>query len=227
MASDEPLQRSWSSTCVFAPRMLRLVISAGSSDAVWLCKVAERQMLRPSFVPPRPLRQLRDPTRYRIDLVGAGPRRSSGLRNCSRTPASSCRWSPATSYLRGLRPGDAGCSDRWETRPRGSRGHGLGPDARQDPAVARGFHRALRRPPPGSCWPRCWPESTGSTPTSPPWTPRSRRTWPLSPRTRCGSMRSQASGPVAAAVIIAEIGVDMTRFPTRGHLCSWAKFAPA
>jgi hypothetical protein len=51
--------------------MLRLVISAGSSDTVWLCKVAERQMLRPSFVPPRPLRQLRDLTRYRIDLVGA------------------------------------------------------------------------------------------------------------------------------------------------------------
>jgi transposase len=71
MASDEPLQSSRSSTCIFAPRMLRLVISAGSSDAVWLCKVAERQMLRPSFVPPRPLRQLRDLTRYRIDLVGA------------------------------------------------------------------------------------------------------------------------------------------------------------
>ena len=33
-------------------------------------------------------------------------------------------------------------------------------------------------------------------------------------------------GPTAAAVIIAEIGVDMTRFPPRGHLCSWAKFAP-
>jgi transposase len=39
-------------------------------DAVWLCKVAERQMLRPSFVPPRPIRQLRDLTRYRADLVG-------------------------------------------------------------------------------------------------------------------------------------------------------------
>ena len=40
-------------------------------DAVWLCKVAERQMLRPSFVPPRPIRVLRDLTRYRIDLVAA------------------------------------------------------------------------------------------------------------------------------------------------------------
>jgi Transposase len=39
-------------------------------DAVWLCKVAERQMIRPSFVPPPPIRRLRDLTRYRIDLVG-------------------------------------------------------------------------------------------------------------------------------------------------------------
>ena len=38
-------------------------------DAVWLCKVAERQMLRPSFVPPPAIRQLRDLTRYRADLV--------------------------------------------------------------------------------------------------------------------------------------------------------------
>ena len=40
-------------------------------DAVWLCKVAERQMLRPSFVPPPEIRRLRDLTRYRIDLVAA------------------------------------------------------------------------------------------------------------------------------------------------------------
>ena len=39
-------------------------------DAAWLCKVAERQMLRPSFVPPPPIRRLRDLTRYRADLVG-------------------------------------------------------------------------------------------------------------------------------------------------------------
>jgi transposase len=40
-------------------------------DSVWLCKVAERQMLRPSFVPPPEIRRLRDVTRYRIDLVNA------------------------------------------------------------------------------------------------------------------------------------------------------------
>jgi transposase len=39
-------------------------------DAVWLCKVAERQMIRPSFVPPPEIRRLRDLSRYRIDVVG-------------------------------------------------------------------------------------------------------------------------------------------------------------
>ena len=33
-------------------------------------------------------------------------------------------------------------------------------------------------------------------------------------------------GRTAAQVAIAEIGVDMGRFPTPGHLCSWAKYAP-
>jgi len=31
---------------------------------------------------------------------------------------------------------------------------------------------------------------------------------------------------VAAHAILAEIGLDMTRFPTAGHLVSWAKYAP-
>jgi transposase len=33
-------------------------------------------------------------------------------------------------------------------------------------------------------------------------------------------------GRAAAQVLIAEIGVDMGRFPTPGHLVSWARFAP-
>jgi transposase len=58
-------------------------------DAVWLCKVAERQMLRLSFVPPPAIRQLRDLTRYRADLVGCAPPRRTASRSCWRTPRSS------------------------------------------------------------------------------------------------------------------------------------------
>jgi transposase len=38
-------------------------------DAVWLAKLTEKGMLRPSFVPPAPIRQLRDYTRLRVDLT--------------------------------------------------------------------------------------------------------------------------------------------------------------
>jgi transposase len=38
-------------------------------DAVWLAKLTERGMLRPSFVPPPEIRQLRDYTRLRTDLT--------------------------------------------------------------------------------------------------------------------------------------------------------------
>ena len=33
-------------------------------------------------------------------------------------------------------------------------------------------------------------------------------------------------GQTAARLLLAELGTDMTRFPTAGHLVSWAKFAP-
>ena len=38
-------------------------------DAVWQAKLTERGMLRPSFVPPAEIRQLRDYTRLRMDLT--------------------------------------------------------------------------------------------------------------------------------------------------------------
>src|SRR3954466_12483304 len=45
-------------------------LGKGAESAMCVCKVAERGMRRPSFVPPEPIRLLRDLTRYRIDLVG-------------------------------------------------------------------------------------------------------------------------------------------------------------
>ena len=39
-------------------------------DAAWLCQMGECGLLRASFVPPEPIRQLRDLTRYRSTLLG-------------------------------------------------------------------------------------------------------------------------------------------------------------
>ena len=81
-------------------------------DAVWLCKVAERQLLRPSFVPPPAIRRLRDLTRSRADLVvtrtaekqrveqAAGGRPNQAVGGRQR-------------QLRGLRPVHVGRADRW------------------------------------------------------------------------------------------------------------------
>jgi transposase len=48
-------------------------------DAVWLAKLNERGMLRPSFVPPAEIRQLRDYTRLRVDLTQERTRHVSRL----------------------------------------------------------------------------------------------------------------------------------------------------
>ena len=48
-------------------------------DAVWLAKLTERGMLRPSFVPPAEIRVLRDYTRMRVDLTHERTRHYSRL----------------------------------------------------------------------------------------------------------------------------------------------------
>jgi transposase len=48
-------------------------------DAVWLAKLTERGMLRPSFVPPPEIRRLRDYTRLRTDLARERTRHYSRL----------------------------------------------------------------------------------------------------------------------------------------------------
>jgi transposase len=48
-------------------------------DAVWLAKVVERGRCRPSLVPPKPIRQLRDRTRYRRTLIREQTRETQRL----------------------------------------------------------------------------------------------------------------------------------------------------
>jgi len=48
-------------------------------DAIWLAKLNERGMLRASFVPPEPIRHLRDYTRLRLDLTTERSRHAQRL----------------------------------------------------------------------------------------------------------------------------------------------------
>src|SRR5215203_2861003 len=80
-------------------------------DAVWLAKVAERQMLRPSFVPPPPIRRLRDVARYRAYLVGVRTAENQRVEQAAGgRPHQAVRG--RLRHLRGLGPGDAGRADR-------------------------------------------------------------------------------------------------------------------
>ena len=51
---------------------------------MWLARLTEWGMLRPCFVPPAPIRALRDYTRARTDWSGSGPAATSGWRSCSK-----------------------------------------------------------------------------------------------------------------------------------------------
>jgi transposase len=39
------------------------------ADAAWICQLVEHGLVRPSFVPPQPIRELRDLTRYRKTII--------------------------------------------------------------------------------------------------------------------------------------------------------------
>jgi transposase len=67
------------------------------SDAAWLAQLGAHGLVRASFVPPAPIRELRDLTRARTMMTRERAGRSNGWRNSWKTPASSCLRSLATS----------------------------------------------------------------------------------------------------------------------------------
>ena len=58
-------------------------------DAEWLADLVRHGLIKPSFVPPPPIRELRNLTRYRKTVIQERPARPSDWRNCWRTPAPS------------------------------------------------------------------------------------------------------------------------------------------
>jgi transposase len=193
-------------------------------DAVWLAKLAERGRLRPSFVPPLPIRRLRDLTRYRADLVAVPTAEKQRAEQAAGwTPRSNSRWWPATSLGS---PGGP-CWTRWSLASvtQAASPAGPHPAARQAGPTPRGLHRAVHRParlPAGTMLSRIDQASADIAELEATIDEM------VAPFQAAVDRLDEITGVgrTAAQTIVAEIGVDMGRFPTPSHLASWARFAP-
>src|SRR4051795_3590177 len=193
-------------------------------DAVWLCKVAERQMIRPSFVPPPQIRELRDLTRYRCDLVAV---RTAEKNRAEKLLEDACiKLSVVASDIFGVSGRamlDALVAGERDPKVLAqlARARMRGKIDRLEQAFDGHFaehHRFLLS--------RMLSRIEGLDEDIA--AVDAQIEVQLAPFAEAAARLDEIPGigPVAAAAIIAEIGVDMSRFPTAGHLCSWAKFAP-
>jgi transposase len=197
-------------------------------DAVWLCKVAERQMLRPSFVPPHNIRRLRDLTRYRVDLVGV---RGAEKNRVEKLLEDACvKVSVVASDIFGV-SGRAMLSAMIA--------------GERDPQVLAEMALGRMRPKIGLLEEAFAGLRLGTFDDHHRFLLARMLARIDAVDADIAALDTQLEehlapfadavdrldeipgiGPTAAAIILAEIGLDMTRFPTAGHLASWAKFAP-
>jgi transposase len=193
-------------------------------DAVWLCKVAERQMLRPSFVPPPLFRRLRDLTRYRAGLVAA--RTEEKQRAEKLLEDAQIKLSVVASDIFG-----ASGRDMMAALVAGERSpKALAQLARRsmrkkitvlEEAFTGYFtehHAFLLQRMPG----RVDAISADIAALE------SRIETQVAPFAAAVEKLDEIPGIslATAHVILAEVGLDMARFPTAGHLVSWARLAP-
>ncbi|CCC42720.1 Transposase [Mycobacterium canettii CIPT 140060008] len=193
-------------------------------DAAWLCQLGECGLLRASFVPPEPIRQLRDLTRYRTTLLAERTREAQRLEK-ELEDAGIKLSSVATDIL--------GVSGRAMLAAL--------IDGERDPAVLAEMAKARMRPK----IPQLVQALTGNFGEHHAFLCRlhlqridqlTAAIGELSARIE-EQMRPFARqlerlatipgvGQSVAEVIVAETGADMTRFRTAAHLASWAGVCP-
>jgi transposase len=210
-------------------------------DAVWLAKLTEKGLLRPSFVPPVPIRVLRDYTRMRVDLIRDRTRYWSRLEKLLEdalikvsSVASTLRTVSTRDMVEALIAGQRdpqALADLARGTLRGKRAalvealtgrfdahHGelarilLDQIDRLDTEIAKVTERIgvlldeIDPPSPPQI------QGGGGDASA------------IDARRRLAEI--PGINTESAQLIIAEIGLDMTRFPTAGHLVSWAKLCP-
>lgn len=219
-------------------------------DAVWLAKLTERGMLRPSFVPPPPIRVLRDYTRLRCDLTHERTRhwqRLEKLLEDALIKVSSVASTLDTVSTRAMV--DALVAGQRDPRVLAglARGRMRSKHAALVEALTGRFtdhHGELARILLNKidaldldiaqltgridtllgAIPAAQPPSTPPTNHDHPSDSGGPGTPPLSALHRLHEI--PGLGPTGAQTIIAEVGLDMTRFPTPEHLTAWARLVP-
>jgi transposase len=193
-------------------------------DAVWLCKVAERQMIRPSFVPPPPIRRLRDVTRYRIDLVAA--RTAEKQRAEKLLEDAGIKLSTVASDIFGVSGRDMLAALIGGQRDPKALAQLARTSMRRKISVLEEAFTGHFTDHHGFLLGKMLGRVDGLDADIAELDQRIEEM--IAPFAAAADRLDEISGigRVAAAVIIAEIGTDMSRFPTPGHLVSWAKFAP-
>jgi transposase len=219
------------------------------ADAVWLAKLNERGMLRPSFVPPKQIRELRDYTRLRLDLTEERSRHKQRIEKLLEdsliklsSVATDIFGKSGRAMIEALVAGERDpdvLADLALGKMRPKRaalrealtGHFDAHhaelikmlldqiDALTDKIDTLGLRiDQLITAIPGATPPAVDDETgvrgAGADPI----------TAPLSVVERLDEIAG--IGRRTAQVIIAEVGLDMTQFPTAGHLVSWAKLSP-
>jgi transposase len=194
------------------------------SDAAWLCQMGECGLLKASFVPPEPIRQLRDLTRYRTTLAAERTREAQRLEK--ELEDAGIKLSTVATDILGV-SGRAMLSALIE--------------GERDVHVLAEMAKARMRPK----IPQLVEALTGNFEAHHAFLCRLhlRRIDQLSAAILELSKRIEEQmlpfarqleqlatipgvGQATAEVIIAETGADMSRFRTAGHLASWAGVCP-
>jgi len=191
------------------------------SDAEWLADVAAHGMVRPSFVPPPEIRELRDVTRYRKTQVEARAKEIQRLEKTLQdagiklSSVASKVWSQSSRAMIDGERDPTLLAQMAKSRLRAKI-----PQLEEAFSGRFGTHHALV----------CrqviehidFLDRSIATLTA----DVTERLYPFE-----GAVTILCSIPgvsrTTAEVMIAEVGVYMTRFPTSGHLCAWAGVAPA
>jgi transposase len=200
------------------------------ADAAWIAQLLEHGLVRPSFVPPEPIRHLRDLTRYRAELTGERTREAVRLEQLLEDSgvkvsvvASRIMTKSVRAMLEALIAG--------ERDPDLLADLAKGPMRRKIPALREALvgyfndhHAFLAQVMLDRIDAVTAQIAAVATQIESELAKLRNPTEQLGPVERLCTIPGVST--LLAQIIIAEVGLDMTRFPTAGHLASWAGMCP-